>query len=138
MRFNRLDILRYGALTDRTLIFRPDARLHVIYGANEAGKSSALSAISDLLFGFPTAAEYSFLHDPTALRVGAAITTRDGQALEFRRRRGRKNTLLAANEAEEALAEDALAPFLGTLSRDVFERAFGLDPHRCGPAERRC
>ncbi|MCJ9754970.1 AAA family ATPase, partial [Neorhizobium sp. BETTINA12A] len=45
----------------------------------------------------------------------------------FRRRRGRKNTLLAANETEEALAEDALAPFLGTLSRDVFERAFGLD-----------
>lgn len=127
MRFNRLDILRYGALTDRTLFFRPGARLHVIYGPNEAGKSSALSAISDLLFGFPTAAEYSFLHDATALRVGAAITTRDGQALEFRRRRGRKNTLLVANEAEEALPEDALAPFLGTLSRDVFERAFGLD-----------
>lgn len=127
MRFNRLDILRYGALTDRMLTFRPDARLHVIYGPNEAGKSSALSAISDLLFGFPTAAEYSFLHDATALRVGAAITARDGQGLEFRRRRGRKNTLLAANEAEEALAEDALAPFLGTLSRDVFERAFGLD-----------
>ncbi|WP_105432562.1 YhaN family protein [Neorhizobium sp. T6_25] len=127
MRFNRLDILRYGALTDRTLTFRPDARLHVMYGPNEAGKSSALSAISDLLFGFPTAADYSFLHDATALRVGAAITARDGQALEFRRRRGRKNTLLAANEAEEALAEDALAPFLGTLSRDVFERAFGLD-----------
>ncbi|CDN47371.1 ATP-binding protein [Neorhizobium galegae] len=127
MRFNRLDILRYGALTDRMLTFRPDARLHVIYGPNEAGKSSALSAISDLLFGFPTAAEYSFLHDATALRVGAAITARDGQVLEFRRRRGRKNTLLAANEAEEALAEDALAPFLGTLSRDVFERAFGLD-----------
>ncbi|MDQ0133617.1 uncharacterized protein YhaN [Neorhizobium galegae] len=127
MRFNRLDILRYGALTDRTLTFRPDAKLHVIYGPNEAGKSSALSAISDLLFGFPTAAEYSFLHDPTALRVGAAIAARDGQVLEFRRRRGRKNTLLAANEAEEALPEDALAPFLGTLSCDVFERAFGLD-----------
>jgi len=127
MRFNRLDILRYGALTDRTLTFRPDARLHVIYGPNEAGKSSALSAISDLLFGFPAAAEYSFLHDATSLRVGAAITSRDGQALEFRRRRGRKNTLLAATEAEEALPEDSLAPFLGTLSRDVFERAFGLD-----------
>jgi len=127
MRFNRLDILRYGALTDRTLIFRPDAKLHVIYGPNEAGKSSALSAISDLLFGFPNAAEMSFLHDPTSLRVGAEIAARDGQTLGFRRRRGRKNTLLAANEAEEALPEDALAPFLGTLSRDVFERAFGLD-----------
>lgn len=127
MRFNRLDILRYGALTDRALTFRPDAKLHVIYGPNEAGKSSALSAISDLLFGFPNVAEMSFLHDPTSLRVGAEIVAREGETLAFRRRRGRKNTLLASTEAEEALPEDALAPFLGTLSRDVFERAFGLN-----------
>ncbi|WP_047464961.1 YhaN family protein [Rhizobium rhizogenes] len=130
MRFNRLDILRYGALTDRTLDFRTGARLHVIYGPNEAGKSSALSAISDLLFGFPTAAEQSFLHEPTTLRVGASIATRDGTTLAFRRRRGRKNTLLAPDDKETPLAEDALAPFLGNLSRDVFERAFGLDSLR--------
>ncbi|WP_117194062.1 ATP-binding protein [Rhizobium terrae] len=127
MRFSRLDILRYGSLTDRTLTFRPDAKLHVIYGPNEAGKSSALSAISDLLFGFPAAAEMSFLHDATSLRVGAEITARDGVRLAFRRRRGRKNTLLAATDAEETLPEDTLAPFLGTLSRDIFQRAFGLD-----------
>ncbi|MDE1992217.1 MAG: AAA family ATPase [Rhizobiaceae bacterium] len=130
MRFNRLDILRYGALTDRTLDFRADAKLHIVYGPNEAGKSSALSAISDLLFGFPVAAEQSFLHDAASLRVGAQITTRDGATLSFRRRRGRKNTLLVPDDKETALAEDALAPFLGNLSRDVFERAFGLDSLR--------
>jgi chromosome segregation protein len=130
MRFNRLDILRYGALTDRTLDFRAGAKLHVIYGPNEAGKSSALSAISDLLFGFPVAAEQSFLHEPTSLRVSAAIGSRDGATLAFRRRRGRKNTLLAPDDKETPLAEDALAPFLGNLSRDVFERAFGLDSLR--------
>ncbi|HEX8049195.1 AAA family ATPase, partial [Rhizobium sp.] len=101
-----------------------------IYGPNEAGKSSALSAISDLLFGFPTAAEQSFLHEPTALRVGASIATRNGTTLDFRRRRGRKNTLLMPDGKETPLAEDALAPFLGNLSRDVFERAFGLDSLR--------
>ncbi|ASW06165.1 ATP-binding protein [Rhizobium sp. 11515TR] len=130
MRFTRLDILRYGALTDRAIDFRPDARLHVIYGPNEAGKSSALSAISDLLFGFPTAAEQSFLHEPGALRIGADISARDGARLSFRRRRGRKGTLLAPDDKETALAEDALAPFLGNLNRDVFERAFGLDSQR--------
>lgn len=130
MRFTRLDILRYGALTDRTLDFRAGARLHVIYGPNEAGKSSALSAISDLLFGFPTAAEQSFLHEPNTLRIGADINARDGARLSFRRRRGRKGTLLAPDDKETPLAEDALAPFLGNLSRDVFERAFGLDSQR--------
>lgn len=130
MRFDRLDILRYGALTDRTLDFRAGARLHVIYGPNEAGKSSALTAISDLLFGFPAAAEQSFLHEPGTLRIGAAISARDGARLTFRRRRGRKSTLLAPDDKETPLAEDALAPFLGNLSRDVFERAFGLDSQR--------
>lgn len=130
MRFDRLDILRYGALTDRTLDFRAGARLHVIYGPNEAGKSSALSAISDLLFGFPAAAEQSFLHEPGTLRIGAAISAREGAQLAFRRRRGRKGTLLAADDKETPLAEDALAPFIGNLSRDVFERAFGLDSQR--------
>ncbi len=130
MRFNRLDILRYGALTDRTLNFRPGARLHIIYGPNEAGKSSALAAISDLMFGFPTAAEYSFLHEANTLRVGAEIVNQAGQSLSFRRRRGRKNTLLSADAAETALSEDALAAFLGSLNRDVFERAFGLNSER--------
>ncbi|NTF41618.1 YhaN family protein [Rhizobium rhizogenes] len=130
MRFDRLDILRYGALTDRTLDFRAGARLHVIYGPNEAGKSSALSAISDLLFGFPAAAEQSFLHEPGSLRIGASISARDGASLAFRRRRGRKSTLLAPDDKETPLAEDALSPFIGNLSRDVFERAFGLDSQR--------
>jgi uncharacterized protein YhaN len=107
MRFNRLDILRYGALTDRRLDFRPGAKLHVVYGPNEAGKSSALSAISDLLFGFPDRAAYSFLHDPATLRVGAELENRDGRTLSFRRRRGRKSTLLGSEEAETALPEDA-------------------------------
>ncbi|MBO9098088.1 MULTISPECIES: ATP-binding protein [unclassified Rhizobium] len=130
MRFKSLEILRYGALTDRTLKFRPDARLHIIYGPNEAGKSSALAAISDLMFGFPTAAEYSFLHEANTLRVGAEIVSQGGQSLAFRRRRGRKNTLLSADAAETALPEDALAAFIGSLNRDVFERAFGLNSDR--------
>jgi chromosome segregation protein len=127
MRFDRLDILRYGALTDRRLSFRPDARLHIVYGPNEAGKSSALSAVSDLLFGFPERSDYGFLHDTASLRVGASVTARDGQTLTFRRRKGRKNTLLADTDGEDALSDDALVPFLGMLSRDVFQRAFGLD-----------
>jgi uncharacterized protein YhaN len=131
MRFDRLDIIRYGALTDRTLDFRPGTHLHVIYGPNEAGKSSALNAISDLLFGFPRgSARFNFLHEAATLRIGALISARDGSSLAFRRRRGNKNTLLGIDDKETTLAEDALAPFLGTLSRDVFERAFGLDSDR--------
>ncbi|MBE7249386.1 MAG: AAA family ATPase, partial [Actinomycetospora chiangmaiensis] len=34
MRLTHLALERYGAFTDRTLAFRPDARLHVVLGAN--------------------------------------------------------------------------------------------------------
>ena len=130
MRFERLHLLRYGSLTDRALTFRPDAKLHVVYGPNEAGKSSALAAISDLLFGFPHNKAFDFRHDASVLRVGATLRTRDGAVLSFRRRRGNKATLLADEDDEAALREDALAPFVGSLSRDVFERAFGLNAER--------
>ena len=75
MRFDRLHILRYGALTGRELAFRPDARLHVVFGRNEAGKTSILSAISDLLFGFRDVGE-----DPLAALEERLAFGREGEA----------------------------------------------------------
>jgi uncharacterized protein YhaN len=139
MRFERLHFLRYGNLTDVTFRFRPDARLHLVYGPNEAGKSSALAALSDLLFGFSGKRKtadgadvnrYDFLHPGPSLRVAATLRNRAGETISFRRRRGNKNTLLADEEAETPLRDDALAPFLGGLTQDVFERSFGLNSQR--------
>ena len=134
MRILRLNLRRYGPFTDKHLHFRTDARLHLVYGANEAGKSSALMAIGDLLFGFPDARlrntkSRDFVHEAGALRIGAEIVARNGTALRFRRRRGNKNSLLADDLDEKALPDDALLPFVGMLGRHVFERAFGLDSH---------
>ncbi|QGY03848.1 AAA family ATPase [Methylobacterium mesophilicum SR1.6/6] len=125
MRLTHLALERYGAFTDRTLAFRPDARLHVVLGANEAGKSTALAAVTDLLFGFGKSTPYAFLHDMPQLRLGAEIVAGDGRRLSFRRRKGNSRTLIDA--AEAPLPDDALAPFLGGISRAVFCRAFGLD-----------
>ena len=127
MRFRRLELLRYGPFTDKVLTFRPEAKLHLVFGPNEAGKSSSLAAIGDLLFGFAKRKEYDFLHEAATLRIGAEVVSRDGASLAFRRRRGNKKTLLGADDDEVALHEDVLSPFLGNLSREVFSRAFGLN-----------
>lgn len=124
MRLLALDLARYGAFTDQAFRFREGARLHVLYGRNEAGKSTALSAITDLLFGFESRTAFDFLHPAADLRVGARLRARDGAELAFRRRKGRRDTLLDAKD--KPLGEDALAPFLQGLTRDVFTRAFGL------------
>ncbi|MDB5506271.1 MAG: chromosome segregation protein [Devosia sp.] len=130
MRLERLDILRYGGLTDRSFAFRPGAKLHLVYGPNEAGKSSVLAALGDLFFGFTERRAFDFFHDAGTLRIGANVRGSDLTALAFRRRRGRKNTLLQHDDSESALRDDALAPFLGSLNREMFERAFGLDSER--------
>ena len=124
MRLIRLDLEKYGAFDGRTLAFRPGARLHVVFGPNEAGKSSALAAVSDLLFGFGHRTDFDFRHGAKDLRLGAEVETSDGRRIVFRRRKGAKATLVGLDDAP--LRDDLLAPALGALTRDVFERAFGL------------
>ncbi|MDB5642299.1 MAG: hypothetical protein JWN07_1616 [Hyphomicrobiales bacterium] len=125
MRLTRLDLLCYGAFENRSASLRPDARLHVVYGANEAGKSTTLSAVRDLFFGFPARTTQDFRFKQTDLRVGGELLSRNGASLSFVRRKGTKNTLL--DVAGAPLPDDALAPFLGQMSRDIFSAAFGLD-----------
>ena len=124
MKIERLDLERYGIFTDRSLSFRPDAALHVVHGANEGGKTSALSAIGDLLFGFGGRTDYGFRHDGKNLRIGGAFRHSDGRLIEARRRKGNKNTLIGTDDL--ALPDDTLAPLLGGLSRENFNREFGL------------
>lgn len=124
MKIERLDLERYGIFINRSLRFRPDAALHVVLGPNEGGKTSALTAIGDLLFGFGGRTAYDFRHDSNKLRVGGAFRHSDGRLIAARRRKGNKNTLIDADE--QALPDDTLAPLLGVLSRESFSREFGL------------
>lgn len=130
MRINRLDLERYGHFDGARLdLSDPDARLHIIHGPNEAGKSTALSAICDLLFGVPERSRLGFRHGNNALRIGAALSLPDGRVLEVKRRKGRTATLLDG-DGGTALPDNSLAPWLGGLDRAGFERLFGLDHAR--------
>jgi uncharacterized protein YhaN len=128
MKFRRLDLLRYGHLSDVVLNFPDDASLHVVHGANEAGKSTALAAIADALFGFGHRTDFDFLHGGPQLRIGFALSAGDGTEGEFVRRKGRRDTLRDA--ADQVVPEDVLRRFLGGASRELFERSFGLDGAR--------
>ncbi len=125
MRFETLNLEKYGSFSDRVLKFREDASLHIVFGANEAGKSTALAAIADLLFGFPHTSNFDFLHDGRALRIGANLRLRDGSSLAFRRRKGRANTIVDA--MDKPLGDDLLAPVIGSVTRESFLRDFGLN-----------
>ncbi|MBT6912191.1 MAG: AAA family ATPase, partial [Rhodospirillaceae bacterium] len=125
MRLRRFELLRYGHFTDRAIDFGDSRQdLHLIIGPNEAGKSTMLNGLADLLFGIAANSTYGFKHDYQAMRLGGVVENPSGQ-LAFVRRKGNRNTLLDPNEAP--LPDDALAPFTGGADRALFERMFGLD-----------
>ena len=130
MRIEQLLFERYGIFADRKLSFHPEAVLHVVLGANEAGKTSALSAIGDLLFGFGARTDHDFRHDSKLLRIGGSFRHSDGRVIAARRRKGNKNTLV--DDSDQPLSDDLLAHldlhrpfeliFDGIFKRDDFAR----------------
>ncbi|SLN75704.1 YhaN family protein [Oceanibacterium hippocampi] len=130
MRIARLDLLRYGHFTDRLLEFpRGEVDLHVVFGPNEAGKSTSLAAIGDLLFGIPKNSPFNFLHANKDMRIAATLE-QNGDILSFARRKGNKDTLLGDDGLAWPAGETALAAFLLGTDRAFFERMFSLDHGR--------
>lgn len=127
MRLERLDLIRYGLFTDFSLEL-PVGTLdfHIVFGPNEAGKSTAMNAIGDLLFGIPLRSTYNFLHESRSMRIGAEIQN-GNSSLEVLRRKGNKNTLLTSDDLPILGGEGVLRSYLSGVDRSFFERMFSLD-----------
>ena len=109
-----------------TLTFPDDGRdLHVVYGRNEAGKSTALKGIAYFLFGFPKEGTHQFRYGLTE-RIVANFVDVAGIPIDAIRRRGNKNTLRQLDD-KTPLADDCLSGALGGLDEDQFAMLFGLD-----------
>lgn len=125
MRIARLDLTAFGSFSQTSLVFdRKAGAIELVYGPNEAGKSTTLRAISGLLFGIPDRTRDAYRYLPSELRVGGVLEARDGRRLEIVRRKGRKATLRDAddNPIDEAL----LSSMLGGATPELFESLFGL------------
>jgi uncharacterized protein YhaN len=128
MRITGLHLQAYGHFTGCSLDFGTAPGLHVVYGHNEAGKSTTLRALSSVLFGYPHQVVDGFRHDARDIAIGIDLLAAGGRTLSFVRRRRGRHTLTAADGS--ALDESTVGNFLGGVSRDVFEKVFALDHHR--------
>ena len=128
MRLRRLGLSRYGMFTDHTIDFgerigdSPD--LHIVYGPNEAGKSTALAGFLDLLFGIELRSRYSFLHGYEAMRIESDLEISEQM---HRLVRVRKTTASLLNEHGQFVAEGVIAHALGGMDRDAYKAMFSLD-----------
>ncbi len=97
MRIKRLELKAFGPFTDNTLDFQGEwPGLHIIYGPNEAGKSSSLRGLKALLYGFPERTADSFRHANENLLVAGCLQADDGREICFQRRKRRKADILDA------------------------------------------
>ncbi len=95
MRIDRLDLIAYGPFSDKSLNLSDGASgLHLIYGDNEAGKSTSLRALIAWLFGIPMRTNDNYLHANPQLRIGGKLRLSGGAEIDFVRRKGKKGTLL--------------------------------------------
>ena len=130
MRLARLDLSRYGRFTDACIdLPRAERDIHIVFGPNEAGKTTSLTAIEDLLFGIPERSPYNFLHSYDAMRLGAVIEN-GGEPFEFQRRKTRRNMILGPDGTPMSGDERLLTPFLGGADRLYFDRMFNLSHDR--------
>jgi uncharacterized protein YhaN len=124
VRIETLELRAFGPFTDCSVPLCDG--LNILYGPNEAGKSSALRAIRCLLYGIPAQCSDNFLHPYDKLRLAAKLVRHDGQALEFCRRKGRKGTLRDGGDAKP-LDDGVLDAYLGAVDEAFFLSVFGID-----------
>ncbi len=137
MRIARLDLTRYGKFSDRQFDFGPapvsGSDFHIVYGLNEAGKSTAAAAILDLLFGIEKHSAYGVgrgragvpnWHAYNAMRIGALLEL-GGRPYEVARLKRDRNSLVDADD--RPLDETLLTAELAGVDREAFHMMFSLD-----------
>ncbi|HEX9170969.1 MAG TPA: AAA family ATPase, partial [Roseiarcus sp.] len=137
MRIARLDLTRYGRFSDYALDFGEapsgGSDLHIVYGLNESGKSTAAAAILDLLFGIEKQSAYGAAkgrasvpnwHAYATMKIGARLEL-GGRAYEIARLKRDKNSLVDADDrpVDECLLKTELAG----VDREAFHLMFSLD-----------
>jgi uncharacterized protein YhaN len=128
VRFDSLDLIRFGHFCGDKIELPPrQPDYYLIYGDNEAGKTTLLRAISASLFGVPVNTPDVHSCQGHELRIGVTLS-HGRERFSFRRRKGTSGTLLNVNESQ--IPDEALLRFLPELDRKRFEQLFGLDHQR--------
>jgi len=127
MRIERLSLDFFGLFTGKVLDFgkaEQASDFHLIYGSNEAGKTTMMEGYLRLLYGFPHREPYGFQHQRQNLRVSGLLDIGQETRL-FTRLPSRSGNL--RGEAETILPETAIASHLGGLSLEDYRSLLCLD-----------
>ncbi|MFC4457058.1 AAA family ATPase [Pseudonocardia nematodicida] len=119
-RLRTLVLERYGAYEDRTLEL--GAGLTIVSGPNEAGKTTLLDALSDLLWGIPRSSPHTYAFSRPRLAVSAVVGGPGGE--RTLRRTGRGLHVVGGDGDPEPV--DAPWGAGGPEARNRWREGFGL------------
>lgn len=130
MRLLRLDLHAFGAFEDVSLALgRSDGAepgLTIVYGPNEAGKSTALRAVRQLFFGIEGDRD-AFRTAKAKLRIGGLLRGDDGAECGGVRRGSRTDWIYDADDKKRQGDDSPFAALLARLDATSYETAYGLD-----------
>lgn len=126
MRLERFDLRAFGGFTDAVLDLDGPG-LQIVYGLNEAGKSTARAAITKFLFGFKHQEPmWDFLHLAKKLSLGALVRTDEGSAIDVIRHKRDRDPLEDASTGG-AITPGRWAEITRSLSQESFEALYTFD-----------
>ncbi len=128
MRLDSLHLQLYGSLADARLEFGKG--LTVVYGLNEAGKSTLLSAYADLLCGIPLQTPMAFLAHRSKLRIQADVMMDGGSTIKVVRTSKNAPNDLLNFATSEPVAEEVRRAMTQGLDHNSLMTRFGLDHDR--------
>lgn len=121
MRIDRVTLDRYGAFTGLSVALGPG--LTVVYGPNEAGKTTLVHAIGDLLWGLaPRQHPYAFEVAPSRLQVTAEV---EGPS-------GPRSLVVTGRGCRDAVGDPVERWWVGgaASTRRAWETGLGIDRDR--------
>jgi uncharacterized protein YhaN len=123
-RVERLDLVAYGHYADATLdLSSPRAGLTVIWGPNEAGKSTARHALLAALFGFERDEPGAYRYGRHGVRLGIEVSVDGGRRISFVRE-GASRIRRPDGGDVDAVGIEGL---VGGMSRESYTRLFAID-----------
>ena len=127
MKINELQVQDYGVFSGWGLSF-DEHPFHVIYGPNEAGKSTLLELLREMLFGFNRKSAYHDIREAPAAASMACVLA-DGTSVDFAREKRKSSSakeLTGTLTGGDALDKERLAVLLGNADRALFETVFAF------------
>ena len=130
MKIIEIHIYGYGKLDD--VIIKDLENLNVIYGENEAGKSTIMSFIHSILFGFPTKQQSELRYEPKQLvKYGGKLIVmfKKGRAVIERVKGKASGDVTVTMEDGTQGKEELLNKLLANIDKSLFQSIFSFNLH---------